>query len=160
MSTICQYAITGFAQSEVSVTSNLIDGNIAYDNQTWIFRCITEGTSMTLTWTSDDYIGSGGDVLQFKSVHSPGRTASNSINPTTIATLINATTVNGVTVIKSELCIIASVQYSMSSVECRANIHGTPTTILFQTILGKEMVYLVRLLTCCKCAKLLTVLSR
>ena len=124
--------VTGVIQSSVSLTNNLNEVNIAYEAQTVTFRCIIQGTGTILTWISDDYIGSGGVVLQFASLHSPGWNASNSLNPTTVATLISANTVNGVTVIESELRIIASVQYPTSSVSCRVDNYGELNTAMFR----------------------------
>ena len=119
------------AQSVVLLTSNLNKDNIAYDEQTVIFRCTIRGTgTLVINWISNDYIGD--NWLQFSSVHNPGGTETSPANPTTVATLISATTDSGVTEIVSELQITASVQYPNSSVICQINGNGPSNTIKFR----------------------------
>ena len=117
------------AQSDVSLTSNLNEGNIAYDTQTVTFRCTIRGS--VLTWSSEEYVGFGGYTLQFASVHSAGRTNTSVRVPTTTATLIS-TTENGETVLVSQLRIIATVQHPTSSVTCRVYDRGAENTISFR----------------------------
>ena len=137
---------TDVTPSIVSVTSNLADGNIAYDNQTYIFRCTIRGTGKNLTWSSDEYIG--GDVLEFTAISIRGLSEPSSTHPTTIATLINASTdtETGVIIIESELRIRASSQYPNSSVSCRINSDGAgaTNTTTFQTISSKEVVHALK----------------
>ena len=137
----------GVRPSEVILTSNLNDGNIAYNDETVIFTCIIQGYGTILTWTSNEYIGQG-HVLEFASVDSPGRTATGSVNPTTTATLIRATTNpdTGVTVIVSDLRITASVQYHVS---CRINSHGRANTTTFQTILSMKIEHGIIIMAAC-----------
>ena len=113
----------GVKPPDVLLTSNLAEGDTAYNTQPVTFRCIIQGTSTNLIWISDEYIGSNGDVLQFASIDPPGVTGTISAKPTTIATLINASTDSDtrVTVIESKLRISASSQYPNSTVTCRVN---------------------------------------
>ena len=124
---------TGVTSSVALLTSNLNKDNIAYDEQTVIFRCTIRGTgTLVLTWISNDYIGD--NWLQFSSVHNPGGTETSPINPATVATLISATTesVTEVTEIISELRIVASVQRPNSSVACQVNGIGVSNTTMFR----------------------------
>ena len=132
----------GVRPSEVLLTSNLNEGNIAYDAETIIFTCTIRGNGTILTWTSAEYIGRGGDVLEFSSIDSSGQTTSSSDNPTTIATLINTNTDpdTQVTMIKSELHIIASVRHPTSSVGCRINSHGKANITEFETVPSKKII--------------------
>ena len=106
-------------------------GSRAYDAQNVTFRCTTQGNATVLTWFSENYIGSAGAILEFASVHTPGRIETSSTNPNTTAVLMNVTTDTdtGETVIVSELYVRASLQYPNSSVGCRVN--GSPNTTIF-----------------------------
>ena len=122
------------------LVSNLNKGNIAHDEQTVTFRCTTLGTGTNLSWISNDYIGSGDSVSLFVlNSNSPGLSAISSIDPNTIATLVNVTTDvdTRVTKMVSELRITASVMYPNSSVGCRINDNGPLNTTIFWTILSK-----------------------
>ena len=119
--------------SEVLLTSNLNEGNTAYDNQIVTFRCTLRSKEIILAWSSSDYIGPTGTVLEFSSVDRHGRNETSQLHQTTVATLINATTDpdTGVTEIVSELRITTSAQYPNSSVSCQVDNHGTPITTVF-----------------------------
>ena len=114
------------------LTHDLIEGNQAYDGQRVAFWCIIVGLDTVVTWRSQDYIGTGGDVLQLASADPAGQTASNSRNPTTVATLINTTRNGGVTTTISELQLTASSQSSVSNVSCGVNGQGPVNTTLFR----------------------------
>ena len=117
------------------MTSN-IDGNIAYDGQTVIFRCAIQstGTGTILTWISEDYIGpiGSGNALEFSFFHPPETTDPSPMNPDTVATLISTNNANGVVEIVSELRIRASMLFQTSNVSCRVNGRGSPNTINFR----------------------------
>ena len=83
---------------------------------------------------NEHYVGPGGDVLELVSTDQPGTTERSGTYPTTTATLIGVTTDNaiGVTVIVSELHIIASAQFPNSSIGCQVDNHGIPHTITFR----------------------------
>ena len=113
----------------VQLTSTLFNGDTAYEGQQVVFTCVTTGTDDILTWRSEHYIEG---ILQV-SFHDPlGSTDSNPQNPSTVATLINATSNGGVIVIESRLRITASMQNSISSVSCQINSIGLVETITFR----------------------------
>ena len=118
---------------QVMLTSNLNDGNVGYDSQRVTFGCTINSTEKILAWRSHDYIGPGGDVLEFTSIGNLERTRHSALHQTTVATLISITADNntGVTIIESELYIIISIRYPKSSVSCQINSHGTPNVITF-----------------------------
>lgn len=118
----------------VFLNSTLSTRLIAYPGQEVVFTCETRN-SLLLTWTSEDYIGSGGDRLETLFIDSPGIKKSNSRNPSTFATLIMASKdSSGVRVIVSELHIIASSQFPVSSVTCRGSSSALNKTITFKTV--------------------------
>ena len=120
--------------ANVSLISDLSSGDPyrAYDRQVVTFQCVITGVDTIFNWISDDYIGTGGDVLQLASSDPPGQTASNPRNPTTVATLVSTSRSNGVTTTVSELQLMASSQFPNSSVSCRDNGQGTVNTTSFR----------------------------
>ena len=93
-----------------------------------IFTCVVQGPH--LSWSSV-YIGSGGKRLEFATVDKLNETKSYN-NSSTVATLVNR---NGVTEIESRLEIIASEEYSNSSVVCNDVSAGTSRPVHFSVIL-------------------------
>ena len=73
-----------------------------------------------MTWKSDQYIGVGGDSLEFARSDSIGYTEKGRV-PHTFARLDNVQNDSGVLELTSELHIIASVKYKNPSVTCRDN---------------------------------------
>ena len=118
----------------VQLTSTLFNGNLALEDQQVNFTCVTHSTDNIVTWVSDHYIGG---FLPIVFDDDPGVSHSNQQNPSTVATLINATSNGGVMVIKSQLQIIASMQNPNSSISCRINSHGPMNATTFQTVSGK-----------------------
>ena len=123
------------------LTSNLTSQRLAYDEQLIAFRCIARGN--ILVWQSDDYIGSVADGrdLRVTFVDSPGHTERSPLVDGTVASLVSSTTVNGETIIESELQITASLATSVSSaVTCTNNGGGAMNTTEFrkQEILRKS----------------------
>jgi hypothetical protein len=122
------------AAANVELSSNLNVGATAYDNQLVTFECTVQATgAIVLSWSSDDYVGPGGALLQVASVRGPGYTATSHTNPNTVATLTSVTTDTDteVTEVVSHLHITASAQHPNSSVSCRLDNQGTPSTITF-----------------------------
>lgn len=113
------------------MTSNFSHDHIAYNGQRVTFTCRITNSEI-LEWTSNEYIGTGGDRLQFLRIDPIGTIIKTS--PTTVATLINSYTENRVTVMVSELHIIVSAHYAMSTVTCGNNGEGPHETINFQTV--------------------------
>ena len=127
--------------SEVMLTSNLTSGNLAYNDQVIVFRCVARGT--ILVWESDHYIGpiADGRDLRLTFVDPPGHTEPSQLVDGTVATLVSVTTVDGDTVIESELRILASLATSLSSaITCTNNGRGGRNTTEFRK---KEVSYLL-----------------
>ena len=87
---------------DVTLTSTLKDGDVAYPQQKLVFTCITRG-SFILEWNSDE------DRLLLHSESCVGASVT-SDNSDASATCLNVFNVNG-TVIVSELQVTASLQY-------------------------------------------------
>ena len=124
----------------VILTHNLGDDAVAYKGQRVTFICmITAGRHIVITWSSDEYVGTGGDNLQLLSIDPEGQNTTNTRNPTTIAYLISITRSNGVITVVSELQLTASELYPTSNISCGINgglLYGD--TITFQTSPGKS----------------------
>ncbi|MCG8623144.1 MAG: hypothetical protein MJE68_14260 [Proteobacteria bacterium] len=81
-----------------------------------------------MEWFSEDYIGAGGDFIE---ITSRDEGSNQTRLGGTIATRIGVYEDNGITVIVSQLHIIASDQFPMSSVTCRVNSRGPNITVSF-----------------------------
>jgi hypothetical protein len=93
-----------------------------------------------MKWYSEDYIGDGGDLIEVSSL-GEGRNQTR-LRGKTIATRIGVYSNNGITVIVSQLHIVASEQFPMSSVTCRFNAHGRNKTINFNiTGMKSDIMY-------------------
>lgn len=101
----------------------------AYPQDVVVFTCITRGTGI-LNWSSNEYIGNNGLLLQILSVGNT-TTVQSYLVPNTSATRISITNDTGEIVIVSELRIIASLDYPTAIVTCNQN------SINFSTI-GKQ----------------------
>ena len=121
----------------VTLTHNLGDNGVAYDRQRATFICMIvagQDIDIVITWSSDEYIGTGGIVLQLTSADSVGSNKYNPRIPTTVVTMINTThSSDGVITVTTSLQLVASVQYPTSTITCRANGHGPNATVAFQT---------------------------
>ena len=113
----------------VTLNSTLNAEHVAHPQDIIIFMCTTRGSPI-LEWFSDEYIGTGGDRLQ---ILSGSDRNTSSINPDAVATRISVSTENGITVIVSELRVIASIRYPIATVSCS---NGAPkmNNVTFQTI--------------------------
>jgi hypothetical protein len=121
------------ALQEVKLSSTLIQGKYALPCQHVMFICETRGTEV-MKWSSEHYIGVGGDFIEVSSL-GEGRNQTR-LRGKTIATRIEVYSDNGITVIVSQLHIIASEDFPISSVTCRINTRGPSDTIQFN-ITGK-----------------------
>ena len=116
---------------EVLLTSNLANSGEAYDGQEIVFNCRVID-SVVLTWTSDEYIGTDGALLQVSIAHNIGYSPPTDIEGT-VVTLINKSQVNGMNVIDSELRIRATLLRPTSSVTCRKDgVGGAANTTAFR----------------------------
>jgi hypothetical protein len=91
-----------------------------------------------MEWFSEDYIGAGGDLIEVFS-GDEGRNQTR-LRGNTVATRIGVYDDNGITVIVSQLHIVAFVQFLMSSVTCRINSRGPTKTINFN-VTGMKSCY-------------------
>ena len=115
---------------ESILTSTLRVGRVACPGEEVTFTCTVRDSStlpvLQLTWSSDEYIGSG-DLLQFTTNNSPGTSDSRMINGNVTAILTNNTIINGVRLLVSTLHIVA-VQASMLT--CRVT-NRAPVSVGF-----------------------------
>ena len=116
----------------VALTSNLSNNNAAYDGQMIVFRCISRGTLHI--WSSNEYIGTGGQDLRLSFVDSAGQTAISSVFSETFARLVSVRNrYSGAPLMESELYIMAR-RMRRCAVSCSNNGIGEPNTTFF----GKE----------------------
>ena len=77
----------------VMLTHKQLDGDdaVVYDGQRATFLCVivADHEVILINWSSEQYIGTGGDVLQLTSADSEGHTTNNTRHPTTVAALIS-----------------------------------------------------------------------
>ena len=112
----------------VSMNSTLFNGDFALSGQRLVFTCIIRDASI-LEWESYDYIGRSD--IQIYSFSTGGRDNVSSIsNPTVYALRVNSSEED---VIESQLFIIASEKFPISSVTCRIYGQGPQETISFST---------------------------
>ena len=97
------------------------------------FTCVTRDSPI-LTWSSDQYIGVGGEQLEILSIDSPGTTFVSMVDPSTVAVLTNTTDHNGTSIIMSQLSIIVlpSIVQEYHSITCSNVGIGTETSITLQ----------------------------
>ena len=132
---VCMIIYTAGVDPRVTLTHNLTDGHVVYDTQRVIFFCtIIANQATTITWSSDEYIGTEGVDLQLTSDDPLGFSTSNQRDPTTVVTLINTTrSSDGVITVTTSLQLVTSAQYPTSRITCKANGHGPNATVAFQT---------------------------
>ena len=118
----------------MTLKSNLDQRNgsdVAYDQQMITFECTIAihgiNPPYIVSWQSENYIRTGGNILQIVSTDGVGHRVNSMENPTTTATLVSIDNSR----IVSELNLTASSQLPTSAVSCRLNSHGTPETISF-----------------------------
>ena len=116
----------------VQLTSNLTNGNVAYDDQVITFRCSIRGT--ILVWKSDYYIGSiaDGRDLRLTFVDPVGHTERSSLVGNTVARVVDVVDDIDGTLIVSELEIRASLSMRNASVICTNNGLGRMNTTYFR----------------------------
>ena len=103
---------------------------VAYDGETVIFTCETRN-SRTIAWSSNDYIGTGGTRLELTDVESEG-TYRNASTGRASAVLISVDrSVQGMTILVSQLHIAIVSTYQTSSVTCHSVGGDESNTITF-----------------------------
>ena len=107
--------------------STLYGVEVAYVDEIVVFTCIVRGSN-SMAWTSDEYIGTGGQRLEFSAAEPAGTTLSAVGNSQTTAELINATIDE---IIVSELRISIQSNFPTPSVQCHNINAGTNSSITF-----------------------------
>jgi hypothetical protein len=122
---------------EVTLSSTLYLGEYARPGQMVTFTCEAKdiGTAV-LEWYSDEYIGSGGDVIEISRNDGNNQTR---LGGNTVATRVSVTTYSGITVVFSQLHIMTSEQIPTSSMTCAINGQGPRDTISFTTTGTKSL---------------------
>jgi hypothetical protein len=75
-----------------------------------------------MEWYSEEYIGSGGDLIEI--VRNGDGNNQTRRGGDTVATTVSVNTVNGITMIVSQLHIMTSESFETSSVTCATNGNG------------------------------------
>ena len=112
------------ASKGVMLTSTLNSTHITYPSMKITFTCTTRSSNIQ-EWYSSEYITSIDDRIQ---LHEGRRSG---IGRAANATIISIGMENGSKVIVSELCIIVSSQFLMSTVSCGNNGIGMRKNISF-----------------------------
>ena len=131
-----QCAVISPALSQSLTTTQLYDGRFACPGSEVIFTCETRG-SVALAWSSDQYIGRGGEELTFTALVDTDvgiMKRSGTVN-TTVATLINNTLDNGQRLLVSTLRIVV---YDSNTVTCRHTSDGNVNSTSFRVV-GKNI---------------------
>jgi hypothetical protein len=114
----------------VVLNDTLFLGRYARPGQRVTFTCEVRDASV-LEWYSEEYIGSGGDVIEILS-SGPGNNQTR-LGGNTVATRVSVSTDSGITVIISQLHIMTSEQIPTCLVMCAINGNGPREAISFTT---------------------------
>ena len=106
--------------SQVTLTDSLQPGQSACPKENVIFTCIVRG-SRTLSWASDEYIGTGGTQLEFSTADHDGLRVNSTVNPDTFAVLTNVTDDGETILLESELHIVSNQSSTVSCLTTDAN---------------------------------------
>ena len=123
------------SRAAVQLESSLNVDRLACPGELVIFTCTTRGTPI-LEWFSEEYIGSGRERLQ---ILSESARNTSSITPDAVAVRINVSSESGVTVIVSELRIIAATKYPTATVPCSNGDQRFIQNTTFRTF-GKTLI--------------------
>ena len=122
--------VQGMSQvPELSSTlhSTIYGVQVAYVGEIVEFTCVIK-ESNSMAWSSEEYIGTRGQQLEFLAAERIGSNLTATENRQTIATLVNTT---GSDFIVSRLQITIVSNYQTPSVECRNINADTTATITF-----------------------------
>ena len=117
------------ALKNVTLTSMLSDGLVAYGEEEVVFTCVTRFSNI-LQWSSREYIGEDGYNIQIYN----GTLGTDVRRGNAHATLVRAEIENGVLVLVSELRIQVSTQYPTATIQCDNNGHGARESIMCNSI--------------------------
>ena len=107
--------------------STLYGVEVAYVDETVVFTCTVRGSN-SMAWTSEEYIGTGGQRLEFSAAELPGTRLSAVGNSQTVAVLVSARIDE---IIVSELYIRIRPNYPTASVWCHNINAGTAKSVEF-----------------------------
>jgi hypothetical protein len=117
--------------------SSLSADRLVCPGEVIIFTCITRGSPI-LEWFSEQYIGTGRDLLQISS-ESARNTSSITPDAVAVRTNVSIASETGDTVIVSELRITASIKYPIATVSCSNGDQRFLQNVTFR-IFGKTHV--------------------
>ena len=122
---------------EVELIGTLPKGQSVCPGDVVIFICTIRGSPPTLTnlifsWRSPEYIGMT-ELLQFTIFNMVEDIQLSMINEGVVATLTKNTNINGVPVLESKLQIIASKNFTVSTVVCHNWSSQTNASVEFNT---------------------------
>ena len=100
---------------------------VAYVDEMVVFTCVVRGSN-SMAWTSDEYIGTGGQRLEFSAAESAGTRLPAVGNSQTVAVLVSARIDE---IIVSELYIRIRPNYPTASVWCHNINAGTAKSVEF-----------------------------
>lgn len=107
--------------------STLYDVQVAFIDEMVVFTCVVR-ESNSMAWTSEEYIGTGGQRLELSAAEPVGTSYSAVGNTQTVATLVSATIDE---IIVSQLRIRIKSNNPTASVQCHNINAGTNTSIEF-----------------------------
>jgi hypothetical protein len=107
--------------------STLYGVEVAYVDEMVVFTCVVRGSN-SMAWTSEEYIGTGGQRLEFSAAEPAGTTLPAVGNSQTVATLVNATIDE---IIVSQLSIRIRPTYLIASIWCHNINAGTTNSVEF-----------------------------
>ena len=133
------YVYSAEIESAIELISLPRAQNVSVVNQgeSVTFICRTTGSTLNIAWSSEEYIGGGEFQLSFLSIDPPEMIVNSSISASFII-LTMVDTVNGDTVLKSQLHIVNVSVMSTVTVMCYNNDQGVNASITFST--GKNFV--------------------
>ena len=114
------------ALQNVTLTSTLTDGLVAYGEQEVVFICATRFSNI-LQWSSSEYISNDGHNIQVYN----GTLGTDVTRGSSRAILVRAAIENEVLVLVSQLHIRVSTLHSTATVQCDNNGHGARQSITF-----------------------------
>jgi hypothetical protein len=128
LSTVLLLATKSASQELTSTLHSTLFGvEVAYVDEMVVFSCIVRGSN-SMAWTSNEYIGTGGQRLEFSAAEPAGTRLSAVGNSQTTAVLINATIDE---IIISQLRIMIQSNSPTASVRCHNINAGTNSSIEF-----------------------------
>ena len=124
--------VVGLSAPSLLLSSRPQNVSIVYQGQGIVFTCVTRGSPI-LAWSSDDYVGTGGILLEFLSINLPGFTQGAMDNTFAVLKSVDSESL----VLESELHLTVSSSFPTSTVACLGVNTGLSDNITFH-VSGKE----------------------